>query len=196
MTASPRALSLVPIGFVRTAQRLHHDAPRQSGLGRGAAGTLEVRQGLQNCLKDLDGFSHVWLLFWCHLARGFRSQVQPPRDRCKRGVLATRAPQRPNPLGLSCVRLLRVEKRVLHLGDHDLLDGTPVLDVKPYLPYCDSVPDAAIGYVASLDDGAGDHVDWWHAKGVPPPRRYRQRGRADAGPRPGRQARHEPRQDR
>ena len=173
MSAPRSEPPLAPIGYVRTAQRLHHDAPRQSGLGRGSCGTLEIRQGLQNCLQDLEGFSHVWLLFWCHLARGFRSRVQPPRDVQKRGVFATRAPQRPNPIGLSCVRLLRIDKRVLHLGDHDLLDGTPVLDVKPYLPYCDSVPDAAVGYVATLPAGAGDHVEWWHAKGLPPPRRYR-----------------------
>jgi tRNA (Thr-GGU) A37 N-methylase len=95
------------------------------------------------------------VLFWFHLARGFRSQVVPPRDTKKRGLFATRAPQRPNPIGLSCVRLLRIEKRVLHIADHDLLDGTPVLDLKPYLPYCDSVPDAAIGYVATLPKEAG-----------------------------------------
>ena len=166
-------LRLQPIGWLRTAQRVHHDAPRQPGLGRGAPGTLELRQGLQNCLRDLDGFSHVWLLFWCHHARGFRSRVRPPRDHVFRGVFATRAPQRPNPIGLSCVRLVRIEKRVLHLADHDLLDGTPVLDVKPYLPYCDSVPDAAIGYVAGLDPAAADHVPWWREKNVAPPRAYR-----------------------
>ncbi len=117
---------------------------------------------------------------WFHLARGFRSQVMPPRDRRKRGVFATRAPQRPNPLGLSCVRLVRIEKRMLHIADHDLLDGTPVLDVKPYLPYCDSVPDAAIGYVAGLDPEAADHRTWWEGKGVPPPKVYR-RGPAGGG---------------
>jgi tRNA-Thr(GGU) m(6)t(6)A37 methyltransferase TsaA len=188
MTGARRELPLEPVGYVRTAQRLHHEAPRQSGLGRGSGGTLEVRQGLQNCLRDLDGFSHVWLLTWCHLARGWRSLVQPPRDHRKRGLFATRAPQRPNPIGLSCVRLLRIEKRVLVLGDHDLLDGTPVLDVKPYLPYCDSVPDAAIGYVATLPADRDDHVCWWQQKAVPPPRRYRERGGRGAPPRADRDA--------
>jgi tRNA-Thr(GGU) m(6)t(6)A37 methyltransferase TsaA len=168
------ALPLAPIGWVRTAQRVHHDAPRQAGLGRGAAGIVEIRQGLQNCLCDLEGFSHVWLLTWLHHARGWRSMVVPPRDRVKRGLFATRAPQRPNPLGLSCVRLVRIEKRTLHVDDHDLLDGTPVLDVKPYLPYCDSVPDARVGYVDRLDPGAGDHRAWWEAARVPPPRIYRE----------------------
>lgn len=166
---------LTPIGHVRSAQVVHHEAPRQSGLGRGAEGRIELVQGMQNGLPDLEGFSHLWVLFWCHLARGRPLQVKPPRDRRKRGVFATRSPQRPNPLGLSCVRLLRIEKRVLHIADHDLLDGTPVLDLKPYLPYCDSVPDARIGYVADLDALAMDHRPWWQEKGVEPPQVYRVR---------------------
>ena len=174
MADEPALPPLRPIGVVRTPQRVHHEAPRQSGLGRGGTGTIELRQGLQNGLADLAGFSHVWVVFWCHLARGFRSRVVPPRDTEKRGVFATRAPQRPNPIGLSCVRLLAVRKRVLTIGDHDILDGTPVLDLKPYLPYCDSIADAAVGYVADLADGAGDHRVWWQDKGVPPPRIYRQ----------------------
>ena len=177
MSGAAAALTLQPIGCVRTDQRLHHDAPRQSGLGRGGEGVIEIRQGLQNALQDLAGFSHLWVLSWFHLARGFRSQVTPPRDTRKRGVFATRAPQRPNPIGLSCVRLVRIEKRRLHIADHDLLDGTPVLDLKPYLPYCDSVPDAAIGYVAGLPADAGDHRAWWHDKGALPPRVYRDGGR-------------------
>ena len=87
-------------------------------------------------------------------------------------MFATRAPQRPNPIGLSCVRLTRIDKRTLHIEDHDLLDGTPVLDLKPYLPYCDSVPHAKVGYVADLDAAAGDHRRWWEQKGVAPPRVY------------------------
>jgi tRNA-Thr(GGU) m(6)t(6)A37 methyltransferase TsaA len=177
MDAEPSApLPLRAIGIVRAPQRVHHDAPRQSGLGRGSTGAIELRQGLQNGLADLHGFSHLWVLFWCHLARGSRSQVVPPRDTRKRGVFATRAPQRPNPIGLSCVRLLRIDKRVLHIADHDMLDGTPVLDLKPYLAYCDSVPEATLGYVADLPDTAADHRPWWEQKGVPPPAVYGRRG--------------------
>jgi tRNA-Thr(GGU) m(6)t(6)A37 methyltransferase TsaA len=132
-----------------------------------------VRQGLQNCLEDVAGFSHLWVVFWFHFARGFRSRVVPPRDTKKRGLFATRAPQRPNPIGISCVRLLRIEKRVLHIADHDMLDGTPVIDLKPYLPYCDSVPGATLGYVDDLRADAADHREWWGEKGVPPPRIYR-----------------------
>lgn len=169
------SFAVTPIGHVRSCQVVHHDAPRQSGLGRGREGRIELLQGMQNGLPDLEGFSHLWVLFWCHLARGRPLQVQPPRDRRKRGVFATRSPQRPNPLGLSCVRLVRIEKRLLHIADHDLLDGTPVLDLKPYLPYCDSVPDARVGYVATLDPAADDHRPWWQEKGLAPPRIYRAR---------------------
>jgi len=175
LPVEPAPLQLVPIGVLHCDQLVHHEAPRQSGLGRGASGRIVVRQGLQNCLQDLAGFSHLWVLFHCHLARGFRAQVMPPRDHKKRGVLATRAPRRPNPLGLSCVRLLGVERRVILIGDHDLLDGTPILDIKPYLPYCDSVPDAAIGYVAELPAEGHDHRVWWTQKQVAPPRVYRER---------------------
>lgn len=164
---------LTAIGVVRTPQQLHHEAPRQSGLGRGAPAEIELHQGMQNGLQDLDGFSHVWVLFWCHHARGARLQVQPPRDQQKRGVFATRAPQRPNPIGLSCVRLEAVRKRVLQVSDCDLLDGTPVLDLKPYLPYCDSVPDAEVGYVAGLPEHRGDHREWWREREAEPPARYR-----------------------
>lgn len=171
---------LPAIGVARTSQVLHHEAPRQSGLGRGACAEIEVFQGAHNGLQDLAGFSHVWLLFWCHHARGRPVQVRPPRDVQKRGVFATRAPQRPNPLGLSCVRLDGVEKRRLRVSDCDLLDGTPVLDIKPYLAYCDSVPDARAGYVEALAEEVGDHKRWWADRGVAPPARYRERGVREA----------------
>jgi tRNA (adenine37-N6)-methyltransferase len=182
MAASDPESTIVlrPIGVMRSPYHVHHDAPRQPRRDGDARGAIVLAQGMQNGLKDLGGFSHVWVLFFCQHTRGWRSQVTPPRDRHKRGVFATRAPARPNPIGLSCLRLLRIEKRTLHVGDHDLLDGTPILDIKPYLPYCDSVPDAAIGYVADLTADAEDHRAWWNEKGLPPPRVYR-RGRQPGG---------------
>ena len=166
---------LRPIGVMRSPYVVHHDAPRQPCAGTGVTGEIVLAQGMQNGLKDLAGFSHVWVLFWCQHTRGWKSQLVPPRDSQKRGVFATRSPSRPNPIGLSCLRLLSVQKRVLKVGDHDLLDGTPILDVKPYLPYCDSVPDAVIGYADKLAQDASDHRAWWEQKGLPPPRIYRQR---------------------
>lgn len=162
-----------PIGVVHSPLRIHHDAPRQPRPEGELRGEIQVAQGFQNCLHDLSGFSHVWVLWYCHHTRGWNAKVKPPRDQSKRGLFATRSPARPNPIGLSCVQLIRIAGRVLHIGDHDMLDGSPVLDLKPYLPYCDSVPDARIGYVAELSEQADDHRQWWNEKALPPPKIYR-----------------------
>ena len=116
-----------------------------------------LRRGLQNCVKDLRGFEWIWVVFVFSYSRGWRQQLVPPRDVKKRGVLATRAPHRPNPVGLTAARLVDVRGRMITVTEHDLLDGTPVLDVKPYLPYCDAHPDARIGWAAELPSGAADH---------------------------------------
>src|SRR4051812_2852561 len=90
-----------PIGVVRSPYRYVHDAPRQTGLGAGDEARIELRRGLQNCLKDLRGFDRIWVVFVFSYARGGRHQVVPPRDTVKRGVLATRSPHRPNPIGIT-----------------------------------------------------------------------------------------------
>jgi hypothetical protein len=110
----------------------------------------------------------VWVIFWFHQAKGWRPKVLPPRSTRKRGVLATRSPHRPNPLGLSVVKLERVEGTTLHVRGVDMLDGTPVLDVKPYVPYADVVQ-ASSGWLgerapesstAPLDPGPSFEVGW------------------------------------
>jgi tRNA-Thr(GGU) m(6)t(6)A37 methyltransferase TsaA len=153
-------LTLRPIGIVRSPYRYVHDAPRQASLGSECASAdarIELRRGMQNCLKDLRGFDRIWVIFAFRYARGWNELVTPPRDSVKRGVLATRSPHRPNPIGLSCVRVRDVRGRRIEIFDHDLLDGTPVLDVKPYLPYCDAHPDASAGWVDDLPGDAPDH---------------------------------------
>jgi tRNA-Thr(GGU) m(6)t(6)A37 methyltransferase TsaA len=168
------AVTFRPIAVMRSPHRVHHQAPRQPGSGSPAHGRIVVRQGHQNLLRDLDGFSHVHVLFFCHHVRGYNDLVLPPRGTRKVGVLSTRAPARPNPLGLSVVELVRVERRVLHVGAHDLLDGSPILDLKPYVPAYDSHPHARVGWLAGADPAGPDHRAWWVEKGVPPPRVYRE----------------------
>lgn len=148
--AVARSLRLTPIGIAHTPLHDKRSAPRQPAAARGIRGTIELhpRAELEHALEDLAGFSHVWLLFWFHASRGFRPKVEPPRSTKKRGLFATRAPYRPNPLGLSVVALERVEGRILHVRDIDLLDGTPILDIKPYVPYTDAIPDATSGWLA------------------------------------------------
>ena len=102
-------------------------------------------------LRDLDGFDRVWLITHLHLNPSWGPLVRPPRGGVRRGVLATRSPHHPNPIGLSAVHLDRIEGAVLHIRGLDLIDGTPVLDIKPYVPYCDAFPQSAAGWVDELD---------------------------------------------
>jgi tRNA-Thr(GGU) m(6)t(6)A37 methyltransferase TsaA len=147
-----------PIGVVHSPFLVHEGTPRQPGAGEVRDGEIRLRPGLQNALKDLAGFSHIWVIFWFHHSRGWNSQVVPPRDVRKRGLFATRAPHRPNPIGLSVVRLLQVQGLVLRIRGLDMLDGTPVLDIKPYVTYADAIPSAKAGWVDALGKEAGpDH---------------------------------------
>lgn len=148
------ALAVRPIGVVRSPFTDKVSAPRQAVVARDVTGTIELFPipGMEHAVSDLETCDHLWVLFWFHLAGDFRPKVLPPRSTKRRGVLATRSPHRPNPIGMSVVRLDRVDGLVLHIRDLDMVDGTPVLDVKPYVPYCDSVPNARVGWLSPLMD--------------------------------------------
>ena len=138
-----------PIGFIRTPFPEKFGIPRQPGLAPTAVGTLTLepeynKEGIFDGLEDAD---FLWLVFYFHQQKGeWKPKIRPPRagGNQKRGVFATRSPNRPNPIGLSVVKLLSVDRRTntLELGGVDLLDGTPILDVKPYVPYSDCHPEA------------------------------------------------------
>lgn len=150
------AITLHPIGVVRSPFHEKVSAPRQPAAARDVTGTIELfpLPGMEHAVCDLDACTHLWVLFLFHLAHDFRPKVLPPRSSGqRRGVLATRSPHRPNPIGLSVVRLDRVEGLTLHIRDVDMLDGTPVLDVKPYVPYADSVPHARVGWLEQPPEG-------------------------------------------
>lgn len=151
-----------PLGILRSPYARRIDAPHQSTVVEGtetgelAIATLELQDWLdEDVLQDLDGFDRLWLIFDFHRNEGWKSRVKPPRGGPKRGILATRAPHRPNAIGLSAVELVKVEGRTLHLRGVDLLDGTPVLDIKPYVPYADAFPDAKAGWIDDLDTKTG-----------------------------------------
>jgi tRNA-Thr(GGU) m(6)t(6)A37 methyltransferase TsaA len=151
----PSRLTLEPIGFVRTAISAKDEAARQPRAGTDVDGRIELLPGrnFEHALEDLAGWDYVWVLFWFHHNRGWRPKVLPPRSRSgRKGVFATRSPHRPNPLGMSAVRLQRIEGLTLHVAELDILDGTPVLDIKPYVAYTDSLPHARDGWLA--DDSA------------------------------------------
>lgn len=153
-------MKLVPVAHIRSDFREKFGIPRQSGLVPGLEATVVFEPEYRNpdALRGLEGYSHIWLIWQFHdidrtPEAGWSPTVRPPRigGNTRMGVFATRSPYRPNPLGLSCVRLLSVEKlpglgQVLRVGGADLLDGTPVYDIKPYLPHTDCVPDARGGF--------------------------------------------------
>lgn len=156
----PDTVQLNTIGVVRSPYRERFGTPRQATVGDPgggddvAEGILELRQSLvpASALKDLDGFDYVWVIAWLHLNHHWRPQVKPPRGpREARGVLATRAPHRPNPIGLSACQVVRVVGHEVHVRGLDLLDGTPILDIKPYVPYADAFPNARAGWVDLVD---------------------------------------------
>lgn len=152
---SEPVLGLRPIGVVRTPFRERFGIPRQGGLVDEVRAVVELTPPYdrEEAWRGIEGFSHLWLITWFHAGKGEAGlTVRPPRlgGNARLGVFATRAPYRPNPIGLSLVRLEAVEPtgcgvRLVVRGA-DLLDGTPLLDVKPYLPYADAVPEAAGGF--------------------------------------------------
>ena len=143
-------LTVEPIGFVRTSARTKIDAPRQPAAATDRSGRIELLPGrnFEHAVENLAEWPLIWVVFWFHLNAGWRPKVLPPRSSSgRKGVFATRAPHRPNPIGLSAVRLERVDGLILHIRDVDMLDGTPVLDLKPYVAYSDAHPAATGGWL-------------------------------------------------
>lgn len=147
-------LTITPIGFIRSGKPLKFDARHQPDEKQAETNILEMLPGdkYQKALKDLAGFDRIWLLWWFHRNTDWRPEVLPPRGPSKRrGVFATRSPHRPNPLGITPVQLLEIRKGQLILGPCDLVDGTPVFDIKPYIPSYDSFPEAKAGWIDEVD---------------------------------------------
>jgi tRNA-Thr(GGU) m(6)t(6)A37 methyltransferase TsaA len=141
-------ISYAPIGVVHSPFTALAGMPLQPVAATEVVATVEVLPAFQAGLRDLDGFSHLILLCHLHLMRGHALEVTPFLDTVSHGIFATRSPKRPNAIGLSVVRLLRVEGGTLHLAEVDLVDGTPVLDIKPYVPAFDSREGATSGWFA------------------------------------------------
>jgi tRNA-Thr(GGU) m(6)t(6)A37 methyltransferase TsaA len=136
-----------PIGIIHTPHRERSVTPIQPAFAQGALGTVTVFDPYVEALGDLGGFERIWLLFDFDRAKDWSSRVVPYRDVVERGLFATRAPARPNPIGMSVVRLVSIEGNTLHVQDVDMLDGTPLLDIKPYVPAFDAYPDSRAGWL-------------------------------------------------
>lgn len=157
--------SFQPIGFIESCFPTRFGTPRQAGLAPDAWGVLRLRPELNlgDGLDGLEAFSHAWLVFVFHRNENRRpmTKVAPPRlGGEKMGVFATRSPHRPNPIGLSAVRIERIEGNTVYFSGVDLLDGTPVLDLKPYVPFADALPDARAEWAPSAPPPSLDvHFD-------------------------------------
>ena len=145
-----------PIGIIRSPFRDLVDIPIQPSAALGVQGRVEVNPGYQAGLADLDGFSHLILIYHFHQTSGYEMKVIPFLDTRERGIFATRAPKRPNPIGLSIVELLAVEDHVLRITNVDVLDQTPLLDIKPYVPYFDRPDVKRAGWVEKSKDQVPD----------------------------------------
>ena len=156
-----RTFTVTEIAVAKTPLMHRRDAPCQPHIQQGVEGTIEVHEPYVDGLSDLDGFERIWLLYVFDRNEGYRLKVQPPRGpRHKRGLFATRAPHRPSPIGLTCARLLKIEGNVLHVAGIDVLDGTPLLDIKPFVPAFDAPAVTAVGWMAGqLDRTASTRSD-------------------------------------
>lgn len=154
---------LVPVAYIHTSFPEKFGIPRQSGLAGSLRGKIvfEPEYRTPECVRGLEGFSHIWLVwgFSANRSQNWQPTVRPPRlgGNEHMGVFATRSPYRPNPIGLSCVEMDGIEFSsesgpVIHVKGADLMDGTPIYDIKPYIRYSDSRPDAVCGYVDSLEE--------------------------------------------
>jgi len=146
-------IQYTPIGVIRSPFKSIEGMPIQSAGAKGVAGSVEIFEMFVDGLKDLEGFSHIILIYHFHRSRGYALHVKPFLDNHLRGVFATRAPRRPNAVGLSVVKLLKVEEHILHIEDVDIVDGTPLLDIKPYVPAFDAKEVERTGWLSSRAGG-------------------------------------------
>ncbi len=147
-----REILYKPIGLIRSPFKDIKGMPIQPASAKGVAGRVEMEPAYIEGLKDLEGFSHIILIYHFHLSEGYSLEVKPFLDDCPHGIFSTRAPKRPNSIGLSVVRLIGVNGHVLDVQDVDVVDGTPLLDIKPYVPEIDVRQVERIGWLSQRVD--------------------------------------------
>ncbi len=136
-----------PIGTIHTPFQQRQGMPIQGALFPENRGTVEIDPEYEEGLKDIEGFSHLILLYYFHESKGYDLAARPFLDDCPHGIFSIRSPRRPNPIGMTVVRLINREKNILHISGVDMVDGTPLLDIKPYFPDVDAHPDAKTGWM-------------------------------------------------
>jgi tRNA-Thr(GGU) m(6)t(6)A37 methyltransferase TsaA len=141
---------LKPIGIINSSFKLAKGTPIQPAFAKNAEGIVEVFEEYSVGLKDLEGFERIWLIYWFDRCKDYELIVTPYMDIEQRGLFATRAPARPNPIGISPVKLERIEYNKMYISEIDILDGTPLLDIKPYSPKFDSFEVTRNGWLKNV----------------------------------------------
>lgn len=142
-------IKYTPIGVIHSPFKKPQGAPIQPAYGKGIKGKVEINSEFVEGLKDLSSFSHVILIYHLHLSKGYLLEVIPFLDNRPHGLFSTRAPRRPNPIGLSTVKLLKIEKNILYIENLDIVDGTPLLDIKPYVSKFDLIEEIRSGWLST-----------------------------------------------
>ncbi len=141
-----KQIEIQAIGIIRTPFLEASGTPIQAAYGKDIQGQVLINEAYAAALDDIEGFERLWLIYWMDRVGPFKPRVMPYRDTRKHGLFATRSPSRPNPLGISVVRLLERRGSILHIADMDILDGTQLLDIKPYIPEFDAYPVSKAGW--------------------------------------------------
>ena len=136
-----------PIGIIHTPFQNIQNMPIQPVAANGIRGTVKIFSDYTAGLKDINGFSHIILVYHFHLSNGYRLEIKPFLDDDTHGVFATRAPNRPNQIGLSVVKLVNLEDDIIHIENVDIVNGTPLLDIKPFVPDFNAAKDVKIGWL-------------------------------------------------
>ena len=146
-----------PIGIIHSPFKNPSEVPRQSAQARDVKAQIEIFDEYFDGLTDLNGFSHIVIIFHLHLAKAGALKAYPPSDNREHGVFSTRSPHRPNPIGLSIVRLESIENKILNISGVDMIDGTPVLDIKPYIPKLNPADEVNIGWLGDKINDKKEH---------------------------------------
>jgi tRNA (adenine37-N6)-methyltransferase len=151
-----------PIGYFYCSQKERYSVPKQPSLGENNGGVIKLNphQNFEQALEDLSGFNRLWVIFWFHRNIHWKPKVLTPHGYPKRGLFATRSPHRPNPIGLSCLEIMDIKGLNIYVSSHDLVDKTPILDIKPYVAYADAWPESHQGWLEKYQVTENCEIQW------------------------------------
>jgi len=147
-----KGIQLNPIGIIHSPFTQIVGTPIQSTYSKNGEGTVEIFPEFKQGLKDLEGFSHIYLIYYFHKSKGYCLTCRPFLDNVERGLFAIRAPRRPNPIGLSIVKLKEIRDNIISVSSLDILDGTPLIDIKPYIPHFDAPKTTKVGWFKEVSE--------------------------------------------